>query len=138
MSARDHDRQEGRLKVGVRKIRGRHVAVNVIDRHQRNAVGKGQRFGKVDPHEERADQPWIGRDRHRTKVAERDPRLPERLVDDARHRLDVRTAGDLGNHAAVKPMDLDLRGHDIGANRPYAIPHLHHGRRGLVAGAFHS
>ena len=51
-----HKAQERRLQIGVGQIRRRHVAVDMIDRHQRDLVRKRQRFCKVHTHQQGTDQ----------------------------------------------------------------------------------
>ena len=77
-------------------------------------------------------------DGHQPDVAERDFRFVERLVRDARDRLDVGTSRDLGDDAAVEAVNVDLRRHDVGGDAAAVVVRLDHRCAGLVAGAFDS
>ena len=60
-----------------------------------------QRLRRVDPDEQRADQPRVGRHRDRVDVVELAAGLGERRVDDRVDQLEVVAGGDLGHDPAV-------------------------------------
>ena len=138
MAARDHHGQEGGLQVGLLEVGGGHVAVDVVDGDQGDTIGVGQGLGEVDPHQKSADEAGMGGDSHRTHVGEGDARPVQSFLGDTGDGLNVGTAGDLGDHAAVETVGLDLGGHDIGPDGAEAVGHFHYGGGGLVAGAFHA
>ena len=125
-------------QVGIGEIRRRNVRVNVVDRNKRNVVCIGERFCKVDPDQQRADQPRVRGHRNRADVRERYARCVKRFVGDTRDRFNVRTARNLGNNPAVEPVNLNLGRNDVGADSANPVAHFHHCGGGLVAGAFHS
>ena len=138
MTARYHHGQKGRLQLWIGQISRRHVCLDMIDRHQRDVVSKGQRFGKIHADQQCADQSGSGGDRHSTDIRQRHTCRVQRLMGNAGHGLDMSAAGDLGHDTAIQTVGLDLRGHDIRSDATLPCFHLHDGRRGLVTGAFDS
>ena len=108
--------EEGRLdRVGLEKER-RDVAVQVIDRRQREPQRPRQRLRRGEPDEERPDQPGPARDRDALDVRQLGARLAERLAEDRRHELEVPARRDLGDDAAVAGVQVGLRRDDVGAD----------------------
>ena len=77
-------------------------------------------------------------DRHQPDIAERDLRFIQRLMRDARDRLDVGAPRNFGDDAAVKTVNVDLRRYNVGGDAAGTVVRLDHSRAGLVAGAFDS
>ena len=128
-----HDQcQKRRFQLRLCEIRRRDVSVNMIDRDQRDAVGERQRFGKIDSHQQGADQSRMRRDRNGTDVGQPDTRRAERLLRDAADSLNMRAAGYLRDDAAVQPMHVYLRCHNVRADAAGSAAHLHNCRRGFI------
>ena len=85
MAAAREQAGERRLERGRLEEERRDVAVQVVDRHEREPAGprEGLRRRKTD--EQRADQPGAGSDRDGVDVAEGRSRLVQRVPD---HRCD--------------------------------------------------
>jgi hypothetical protein len=109
------------------------VPFQVIDRQQRPVGGEGQPFGGIHPHQQTACQPRPVRHGDGVQCARRHARLRQRLCDHRLNRQHVLPAGDFGKDAAEAPVQLDLRGDDIGVHH---APILHHRRRRLVTACF--
>ena len=131
-----HERELGRRPlrlVGVEQPGGVDVALEVVDRHERQAVRPGQRLGHRDAHEQRAREARaLG---HRDGVER--PTSPSRP---ARSRASSRTgiiqrrwarAATSGTMPPVARVERDLAGDDVGDDAPAALDDRH-GR--LVAG----
>ena len=130
MAAARQQAQERRLdRVGPEE-EGRDVAVQVVDRRQRQAARPGERLRRGDADEERADKARALRDRDRVDVVERRPRFAERLAHDRDDELEMSPRRDLGHDAAIARVQLGLRGDDVRADLPCLG---HERRRGLVA-----
>ncbi len=108
------------------------MPVDVVDGNQRDAVGKRQRLGKVDPHQQGADQSRMRRDRHGADVGQPGPRRAQRLVRYAADRFDMGAAGYFRHDPAVKSVHVYLGRHNIRAYAADAAAHLHHCRRGFI------
>ena len=134
MPAGDHQREERRAQIRLGEVGRRHMGVDVVDRDQWDAVGKGQRFGKVHADQQRADQAGMRRHGNGADVGEPYAGLVQRLFGDAGDRFDVGAARDLRDHAAVEAVGLDLRGDDVGADGANAVRHLHDRGGRFVAG----
>ena len=112
MAAAREQAEERRLERIRLEVERGDVAVEVVDRDERQPArpGDGLRGGKAD--EERADQARALRHGDAVDVLERRVRLGERLADHRRHELEVPPRGDLGHDAAVAGVQLRLRGDD--------------------------
>ena len=114
MAAAREQAEKRRLDwVGLEVERG-DVAVQMVDGREWKPKCPRESFGRGQPHEERADQPWPARDGNSLDVAEADVRLPERLAHDRRHELEMPPGSDLGDDPSVASMQGGLRGDDIG------------------------
>jgi hypothetical protein len=107
------------------------VRLDVVYPDERQAARPGQRLRRRDPDEQRADQPGLGRHRDRVEPLEADPGLLERGVDHREDLLEVRSAGDLGDDAAVGGVEARLAVDHRGEDLP---PAADDGGRGFVAG----
>ena len=110
--------EEGRLERLRREEVGGDVALQVIDRDQRQAAGGGDRLRGRDADQEGADQPRPDRDRDRLDLVERHPGLLQRGADDRRRQLQVMARGDLGDDAAEARVGGGLRGDHVGEDPP--------------------
>ncbi len=108
---------------------------DVVDRDQRQFVDHGQPLGEGQPDEQGADQPRAQRHGQHLDLVELDAGLAQRLAAQAVDRLVVGAGGDLGNDAAVRGMQVDLRLDRLGQD-DVALPPLDDGHGRLVAGGF--
>ena len=93
------------------------VAFEVIHGDQRLAQRLRQHFAVRDADQQRAHQPRTARHRDRVQILQRDSGLLQRF---AHHRNDltqVFARGQLRHHAAIFPVNRDLRCDDAGENR---------------------
>jgi hypothetical protein len=88
------------------------VALQVVDRHEREPTRPRDRLRRGDADEERADETRPLRHRHALHTFERRFRPLERLTHDRRDELEMPPRRDLGNDAAVALVQPRLRGHD--------------------------
>ena len=111
------------------------MALEVVDRHERQRTGVGERLREVEPHEQRAGQPRPVGHGHRVDLVEAAGCARQRLVQHGDHRLHVLARGQLRDHAAVFGVQLDLRRDDVRANAPAVLDDRHGGlvARGLDA-----
>jgi hypothetical protein len=100
--AAGHQAQERRgerlrcaVLAGPQEVR-RHVALQVVDRDERQPARGGDPLGGRHPDEQRADEARALRDRHRVDVAELGAGPRQRVVDRRAGQLEVVAAGDLG------------------------------------------
>ena len=129
MPARREQAQERRLHRLRLEVRRGDVALQVIDRRERQPPRGGQPLGGRDADEQRADEPGPLRDRDELDVVEPHAGAGERVVDDGVDELEVMARGDLRHHAAVAVVDA-LRGDDVRADLPRRRDD---GRAGVVA-----
>src|SRR6185312_12948371 len=122
--------EEGRLqRFGLEEVGG-DVALQVIDRDQRQPAGGGDRLRGRDPDQEGADQPGPGGGGDRLDVVQSHPGLAERRLDHRGGQLQVVAGGDLGDDAAEARVGGGLRGDHVGEDAPA----VEHGGAGVVAG----
>ena len=88
------------------------MALEVVDRDERQAPRPRERLRGRDPDEQRADETRALRDGDPLDALERSSRFGERLADDGRHELEVAARRDLGHDAAVARVQVGLRGDD--------------------------
>ncbi len=131
VAARDDERDRRQRDLAVREERGRDVARDVMDRHERLAVDERDRLGGLQPDEQRADEPGPLRHRDRGEVLEPRAGVGHRLLHDGHDRLDVVARGELGHDAAVGRVQLGLARHHV---REDAAAVLDDRGSGLVAG----
>ena len=113
MAARGDQAGERRLeRVGLQVVGG-DVAVQVVDRHERESAGGGERLRGRDADEQRADQPRALRHGDLLDVVERGAGAVERVVDDRVDELEVVARGDLRDDAAEARVHA-LGGDDVG------------------------
>ena len=111
------------------------MALQVVDRHQRQALAPGQRLGHGDAHQQRAGQARPLRDRHRVHLRPvGQAGALARLVEDRDHPAQVGAGSHLGHDAAGGRVERHLAGHDVGDDAPAALDDRH---GGLVAGGLH-
>ena len=110
------------------EVERRDMALQVVDRHERQAPPPRERFRSGQPDEQRADQPRSLRDGNVVDPLEAG--LAERLPDDRQHELEVVPRRDLRYHAAEPRVQVRLGRDDVGADFPVLGDHR---RGGLVA-----
>ena len=132
-AARDQAEERRLDRVGLEEVR-RDVTVEVVDRDQRLAVRRGQRLGRAQPDQQRADQPGALGDRDLVDLGEAGARLLERGGHHRVDQLEVVARGDLGDDSAVALVERSLGGDDVGEDpRP-----VDDGGAGVVARRFES
>ena len=111
------------------------MAADVVHGDERHIQRVGRGFGKVQPHEHRADETRrIGRG-HSVNVLFTDARFLERLIGQRGDGLDVLARRDLRHDAAVERVQVGLRRDGVGEN---FAPVLDDRDGGLVAGGLES
>jgi len=78
------------------------MAVQVVDRHQRQSPRPGKRLGSGDADEQRSDQPRPRGDGDRFDL------VGQHLLDHRRDQLEMPARGDLGHHPAEARVQLIL------------------------------
>jgi hypothetical protein len=112
--------QERRL-YGVRPRKERRdVAVQVVDRDERQPPRPGERLRRGDADQKRPDQAGALRDTDSLDVAELGVRVGERLPQRRQDQLEMVPGRDLRDDAAVRRVQLGLRGDDVGEHA--AVP----------------
>ena len=104
------------------------MALQVVDRHERQAPPPRERFRSGQSDEQRADQPRSLRDGDAVDRIE--AVFAERLAHDGQHELEVVPRRDLRDHPAEPRMQVRLGRDDVGADFPVLGDHR---RGGLVA-----
>ena len=138
MAARDQQQQEGIGDVGGQP-RGDRVALQVIDRHQRQAPRQGHSLAEGQPHHHPADQARAGGGGDARELAIAEAGGLERLGGDRVDGLHMGAGGDLWHHAAIGRVVGDLRSDDGGQHLHMAVGVQAHDRRGgLVAAGLQS
>ena len=128
VAARGDQADEGRVERHRLQPDGRDVPVEVVDHDQGQAGGVGERLGRRDAHQQRADQARALGDGHRVDLGQGQAGALERRVDDGVHRPEVVAGRDLGHDAAVGGVQVGLRRDDARDD----LPSPHDRRGGLV------
>ena len=110
------------------------MAVEVVDRRQRQLVGGGHRLGRRQPHEQSGDEARPPRDGHELDVGQLRAGLMQRILDRRADKLEVVAAGDLRDDAAIAVVD-PLGRDDVGTDLAGACDDC---RTGVVAGGLES
>jgi len=105
-------RQTDERRLDAQRVAGRQMALQVVDRRERQTprVGNGLRGGEA--HEQGADQARTGRDRDALEVVPGRPGLGEGVGHGADQQLGVAPRGDLGHDPAEGGVELVLRRDD--------------------------
>ena len=122
------DRRPFALQVG-----REDVALEVIDRDERDAEAVGEALRAGDADQQRADESRAGGDRDRSTSLHAQLRVVERARDQRKEMLQMFARGDLRHDAAERLMPLDLRGDEIHAHTAVALEQRD---RGFIAGGF--
>ena len=130
-AAGDAQAHKGGLQLRVGDVICGDVPSHMVHRDQGQVQGHGRPFGEVHPHQHRPDEPRGVGHRHGIQVPLGQARLNHRLLRQAGDRLHMLPGGDLGHHAPVDGVHLDLRGDAVGQHGP---PVPDHRGGGLVAG----
>ena len=133
MAAGDEQQQIGESEIRVAQHRRKRMAFEMVDRDQRLARRQRQPLGGDQADHHAADQPRPGGRGDRVDLAERDTRLGQRFLDQARQDLDMGARRDLRNDAAKGAMRRFLPGETMGEDAPVRADQ---GRRRLVAARF--
>ncbi len=106
--------------LGMRGVRrgddevGSDMALQMIDRRERQLLPCRERLGRGEPHQQRADQPRTLRSGDQSDVVKVDAGFGERLRDHQVDQLQMMAGGDLGHDAAVAVVHA-LRGDHVRA-----------------------
>ena len=113
------------------------MALEVIDRQKRLAMGKRYGLGHGEADDDATQQARPGGRCHAIECAELQPRFLHGIGDQPVEMGDMGAGGEFRHDAAIGRMVRDLRQHDIRQNpaRPVSIA-PHHGGGGFVAGGF--
>ena len=134
VAAGGDEAEEGRLeRLGLEEVGG-DVALQVVDRDQRQPARGGDRLRGRDADQQRADQPRPGGRGDRVDVVEGHPGLAQGGLDHRRGQLEVMAGGDLGDDAAEAGVRGGLRGDHV---RQDAAA-VEHGGAGVIAGRLDS
>ena len=130
VTAAGDEAEEGRLqRLGLEEVGG-DVALQVVDRDQRQPPRRGDRLRGADADQQGPDQARAGGHRDRLDVIERGAGLVQRRLDHRRRQLQVVARGDLGHDAAELRVRRGLRGDRVGEHARA----VQHRRAGVVAG----
>ena len=94
------------------------VAVQMVDRDERQTARPGERLRSREPDKQRADQARPPSDCDTTDVVEAHSALRERLPDDGHDELEMPPRGDLRDDASVARVQVGLRGDDVREDAP--------------------
>ena len=111
MAAAREQARERRLEWVGRQVERRDVALEVVDRDERQVARPRDRLGGRDADEQRADEARALRDADAVDVVEPSPASSSASRDHRRDQLEVAPRRDLGHHAAVPRVKVRLRGH---------------------------
>ena len=116
VSARDHERDVGRVRLPVREEVGPDVPFQMVHPDQGRPGREGDGLRGRHPHEQGTDQPRTDGDGNAVEAPEPDTGLVERAFEQRIQRLDVRSSGDLGDDAAVALVEMLLPGDQVRAD----------------------
>ena len=123
--AAHHERHQGQLRrrslglVRVEQPRGADVALEVVDRDERQAGVPGQRPRHGDAHEQRSGEARALGDGDPVEVAQvRHARRGARLLEHGHHPAQVGARRDLGHDAAGARVERDLARDHVGPDAP--------------------
>ena len=111
------------------------MPLQVVDANQRLAERQGQRFGSVDPADERSRQPGPVSNRHGVNVVQSGARVRQRAPQRWRQVAHVLPRRQLRHHPPVRRVQARLRRDDI---RPQLPPVGHNAHGGFIAGSFNA
>ena len=129
VTARHQQQQVGKIHV-VGQPGGQRVAFEMVDRDQRQPMDEAEGLGGDEAHHQPADQPGPRRRRYGCEVTEAEAGLAHRRLDQQVQPFDMGAGGDLGHHAAIGSMQVELCGDRSGKD---PAVRGHQGRRRLVA-----
>ncbi len=99
------------------------MALEMIDRDERNPAREGESPGRRESDEQRTDQARSRGRRDEVDVFEAHGGQGERLLEDGGKVFEVRPGRDLGHDAAVGGVSLHLGGDDVRAHAAFAVEH---------------
>ena len=109
---------------------GIDVALDVIDRHERQVMGRRHRLGDADADQQRADQAGPVGDGHRIEIGPSHAGLLERRLHGRDDPAQLLTGRHLRHDAAGRRVERDLGGDLVRLDAPAAVDY---GNPGLVA-----
>ena len=109
------------------------VPFDMVDRDQRQAPRQAQGFCIRQPHQQRPDQPWPHRRRHRRQVLQPRSGTLQGLPHHRDDRPQVFARRQFRNHPPVLSVGVHLGGHHTGKHE-FAV--FHHGGGGFIARRF--
>ena len=112
-----------------------NVALDMVDRDEREAAGERESFGIGDADQQRTDQTGTFRDGDCGQIVERGVGLLECLADHGNDGAQVFAGSKFGNHAAVFAVRRKLGGDYRGENNAAVFDH---GSRGFVTRGFNT
>ena len=132
VASRNNQTGKGRLQGRLGNIVGTDVSLYMMDSDQRDPCRKAQSLGGRDADEQGAHQTGTVGHGDGIHFLQLSAGLLQGLADDLRHALGVLSGGDLGHHAAVERVDVDLGGDHVGEDLPAV--HNDRSRRLITAG----
>ena len=114
MPAAGEQGDEGWLERLVRQIRRRHVPADVVDRDERHAQRPGERLGKGQPDQERAQQPRPVGDGDRVDIGIADAGLAHGRLDRPLDCVGMGAGSDFRHNAAVLRLLRRGGNYDVG------------------------
>ena len=133
MPARDEEQEIGKVE-SVGQARRQRMRLEMVDGDEGQPAPERDRLARDHADQQPSDQAWPGCGRDPVDLAPAKPRISKRLHDCGVQQLDMRARGDLGHHAAIARMQLELGAHHIGENAaPAFAVAAHQGSGRLVA-----
>ncbi|MNZ97186.1 hypothetical protein D3C78_1164120 [compost metagenome] len=133
MPAGHQQGDERKLRRTLLEHRRQQVPFHMVHADRRHAPGQRQGLGAGGADQQRADQPRPGGIGHRVDIGETAAGFLQHLANQRQHALDVVARGQLGHHAAIDPVQVDLTEQGVGQQAALAVVQ---GDAGFVAGSF--
>ena len=133
--ARDQQGDEGKFgRIGAQKRR-EQMALQMVHAQHRFAQRRGQCTSHARAHQQRPGQTRSSGVGHHVDVAQGAPRFGQHLTRERQHPADVVAAGQLGHHAAIGLVHLDLAVERVRQQTWHGSPGgFHQGHARLVTG----
>ena len=117
VAAGDQQQEVGKVDC-VGQPRGQGMPFEVVDGDKRFGVRRGDRLGGHHADDDAADQSRAACRGDAVEIAERDAGIGHGARDDAVEIVEVGARGDFRHDAAIRPVLVELRQHDVGQDRP--------------------
>jgi hypothetical protein len=112
-----YDQANARENVPARRQpAGVNVAFDVIGPNERDSEGDGKHFGCAEAYQQGPDQTRGVVNGNATDVLQANPGFLERLINDGKKSLQMRSGRNLGNNAAEASVQIGLGSDDAGKN----------------------